>query len=368
MAIVGTGFAGRVHALAARMLGARLVGVTASTPEQSDAAAAELGAEQGYANAAELLEHPAVEVVHVCTPNALHVGHVEQALTSGKHVICEKPLATTAADAARLAALAHQVGLIAAVSFAYRYQATAQAARAKVMSGDIGPVRLVHGTYLQDWLLYQSDTNWRTDSQMGGPSRAFADIGSHWCDLAEWITGQRITDIAAVTATVFQTRGAPLAPDDGGPYGQAEPMNVDNEDIACLIFRATGGVVGTLTASQVSPGRKNRLWIEVDGSEGSVVFDQEDGERLWLGRRSESEVIPRNAEGGLTSFPSARSLPPGHAKGFVECFAELFSQVYGSLQNGARHQFPSFDDGLRSARLTEAVLSSATERKWVNVE
>jgi len=363
VAILGTGFAGRMHAQAARMLGARLVGVMASTPARSDAAAAELGAEQRFASVTELLEHPAVEVVHVCTPNALHVSQVEQALARGKHVICEKPLATTAQDAERLSGLARETGLIAAVAFAYRYQALAQDARAKVMAGELGRIRLVHGTYLQDWLLYPSDGDWRAVAEIGGPSRAFADVGSHWCDLAEWMTGERITDIAATTSTVYPTRPGPAAPPGDGA---AEPLPVTNEDIACLVFRATSGIVGTLTVSQVSPGRKNRLWLEVDAAEASVVFNQENAEWLWLGRRDAGLQIARDRRPDAQIADSS-FLPPGHARGFVECFAGLFSDVYKTLRNGAARTFPTFDDGARSAILTEAVLRSATAREWVHI-
>jgi predicted dehydrogenase len=362
VAILGTGFAGRMHAQAARMLGARLVGVMASTPARSDAAAAELGAEQSFASVAELLEHPAVEVVHVCTPNALHVSQVEQALARGKHVICEKPLATTAQDAERLSGLARESGLIAAVAFAYRYQALTQDARAKIMAGELGRIRLVHGTYLQDWLLYPSDGDWRAVTEIGGPSRAFADVGSHWCDLAEWMTGERITDIAAITSTVYPTRPGAASSGDGA----AEPLPVTNEDIACLVFRATNGIVGTLTVSQVSPGRKNRLWLEVDAAEASVVFNQENAEWLWLGRRDAGLQIARDRRPDAQIADSS-FLPPGHARGFVECFAGLFSDVYKTLRNGAARTFPTFDDGARSAILTEAVLRSATAREWVHI-
>jgi predicted dehydrogenase len=363
IAILGTGSIGRVHALASRMLGARLVGVMASTPARSEAAAAELGAEHRFASVTDLLEHPAVEVVHVCTPNALHMSQVEMALARGKHVICEKPLATTARDAERLSALAREAGLIAAVSFAYRYQSPAQDARARLMAGDLGRVRLVHGTYLQDWLLYQDDTDWRAVSEIGGPSRAFADIGSHWCDLAEWVTGERITDIAAATSTVYPNRRAPAAADaeDAG-----QPVPVDNEDVACLVFRATGGIIGTLTVSQVSPGRKNRLWLEVDAAEASLVFDQENAEWLWLGRRDAGLQIARDRRPGAQIADSG-FLPAGHARGFVECFASLFSDVYNALRNGAAGPFPTFDDGVRSAILTEAVLRSASAREWVHI-
>jgi predicted dehydrogenase len=366
VAILGTGMAGRMHALAARTLGARLVGVMASNPSRSDAAAADLGAEQGFARATDLIGHPGVEVVHVCTPNTLHVPLVEMALAAGKHVICEKPLATTAADATRLAALANESGLAAAVCFTYRFQSSAQEAKARVTSGELGPVRLVHGTYLQDWLLYETDANWRAFSATNGRSRAFADIGSHWCDLAEWMSGHRVTEIAAVTSTVHDKRSRPV------PLGEGHAANtalaeVDTEDVACVLFRATDRVVGTLTVSQVSPGRKNRLWIEIDGARSSVVFDQENAEWLWLGSRVANQMIARDGTGPWGRFPHSSSLPAGHGRGFIECFAELFSNVYSYVRGSSLRDFPSFDDGLRSAIITEAVLEAARDQKWVHL-
>jgi predicted dehydrogenase len=365
--ILGGGFAGRVHALAARTLGARLVGVVSSTPERSEEAAARFGAERTFTTAAELVDDPAVEVVHVCTPNVSHVPLVELALRRGKHVICEKPLATSVADAARLVALAEQSGAVAAVCFAYRYQPVAQEARARIHSGQVGPVHLIHGSYLQDWLLYETDGNWRALAKLGGPSRAFADIGSHWCDLAEWMTGKRITDVAAVTSTVHDKRPQPVLAGHGAPVPGGDLVPVDTEDAVCLIFRATGNVVGTLTVSQVSPGRKNRLWLEVDAAGSSIVFDQESAEWLWLGARDANRLIARDGSGSLDRFPAASALPAGHARGFVEGFTELFADVYGAVRNGAGGSFPSFEDGLRSAVITDAVLRSASNRGWEEV-
>jgi predicted dehydrogenase len=367
VAILGTGMAGRVHALAARSLGARLIGVLSSNPARSDAAATMFGAERGFAHAADLIAHPAVEVVHICTPNTLHLPYAEMALAAGKHVICEKPLATTSADAARLATLARDSGLAAAVCFTYRFQSMAQEARGRVQRGDLGPVRLVHGTYLQDWLLYETDGNWRTSSATNGPSRAFADIGSHWCDLAEWMTGHRITDLAAITTTVHAERARPFPAASRAEAEGSDLVGVDTEDAAFVVFRATEGVVGSLAVSQVSPGRKNKLWIEVDGARSSVVFDQENSEWLWVGSRPANETIARDGAGPWGHFPHSSSLPPGHARGLVECFAELFSNVYGFAREGSTAEFPTFEDGLRSAVVTEAVLRSAGEQRWVKV-
>jgi len=165
---------------------------------------------------------------------------------------------------------------------------------------------------------------------------------------------------------VYQTRRALTAAGEEGPSGRGEQVPVANEDIACLVFRATGGIIGTLTVSQVSPGRKNRLWLEVDAAEASVVFDQENAEWLWLGRRSAGELIARDGRAGAR-FADSSFLPPGHARGFVECFADLFSDVYKALRNGSARTFPTFDDGARSAILTEAVLRSANAREWVHI-
>jgi predicted dehydrogenase len=374
VAIVGTGFIGRVHARAARLLGARLVGVAASTPARAEAAAAELGAERGFATAAELIEHPSVDVVHICSPNWLHASFADTAIARGKHVVCEKPLAPTVAEAELLARHARQAGVVAAVAFAYRYHPMAQRARTMTQRGTIGPVHLVHGTYLQDWLLYPADQDWRVEASKGGPSRAFADIGSHWCDLAEWMTGHRIGELAALTSTVHPRRGQHRGPGGSGsaPPRQAGRIDVDTEDAAGMLFRATGGVVGTLMVSQVSAGRKNRLWLEVDAADGSVTFDQENPEWLWVGGRGSNQLVAREAGSAPGSATAANFLPAGHAQGFVDCFVGLLSDVYRAVRDGAAgdgvaRAFPTFDDGLRSALITDSVLRSAADREWVSV-
>lgn len=367
IAVVGGGFAGRVHALALRQAGARLVGVLGSNPERSASAAAAFGAEQAFPDLSALLEDDGVDVVHVCTPNGTHREIVEAAFTAGKHVICEKPLATSPSDAAELAALAQRSGLRSAVAFAYRYHPMASRARSLVQNGALGALHLLHGSYLQDWLLASTATNWRTLAAVGGPSRAFADIGSHWCDLAEWISGCRITELTALTSIVYDKRPGPSA-GNGGLAVTLGDVPVDTEDVACVLFRATGGVVGTLTVSQVSAGRKNRLWLQVDGASSSVAFDQENPEWLWVGKPQENQYLPRDGSDETGAPFGASTLPPGHARGFVESFAELFGEVYGSVANGAPASYPTFDDGLRSARITDAVLRSAEERGWVSIE
>jgi len=369
-AIIGTGFIGRVHARALRLLGVPLTGVAASTPERSRAAAGELGADLLFPDADSLIQHPGVDVVHICTPNNLHRPFVEAALDAGKHVVCEKPLGISLAEAAGLAERARAAGVVTAVPFAYRYHPMAREARSRALSGALGQVHLVHGSYLQDWLLSPADGGWRVDASSGGPSRAFADIGSHWCDLAEWATGQRITELVAITEIVLPRRAAATRQTfsaDGAPAVE-DMREVATEDLACLLFRTAENTLGTLAVSQVSPGRKNRLWIEIDGSEASAVFDQERPESLWIGRRHISEDLTRDSAALAPDAGRLSTLPPGHAQGFLDCFAGFLGEVYAAVAGGDRLEYPSFEDGLRVARLTDAVLESARQRAWVKVE
>ncbi len=206
VAVAGTGFSGEVHAHAARRAGARLVGVAASTPANARDAAARLGADRAFADAEALANDPDVDVVHICTPNHLHVRLAEAALGAGKHVICEKPLATSAPEARRLVAAATGAGLVATVPFVYRFYPLVREARARIASGAVGPLRLLHGSYLQDWLASEADDNWRVDPSQAGASRAFADIGSHWCDLVEFVTGDRLAAVCAESVTAVPER------------------------------------------------------------------------------------------------------------------------------------------------------------------
>jgi predicted dehydrogenase len=368
--VIGVGFIGRVHVNAARQAGARVVGVVASNPESSVLAANELEVDARFLDPQSLIEHPDVDVVHVCTPNYLHFSLVETAIANGKHVICEKPLATSWPLADQLAKAATKAGVVAAVPLTYRYHAMIAEARTRILDGQIGPIHLVHGSYLQDWLLSSNTGNWRVDASQGGQSRAFADIGTHWCDLAEWITGQRITELNALIETVESKRPAKSSTTFDGGVGE---MLVDDwrlvttEDLACLMFRTDGGIVGSLTVSQVSAGRKNRIWIELDGREGSLVFDEERSDRLWIGRDDGNQEIIRDP---ARLSPAARrlsSLPAGHNEGFVDNFVDLFKDVYGAVKGGPQF-YPSFVDGARSAQLTEAVMRSSAERAWVKVE
>src|SRR4051794_29123161 len=348
VAIAGTGFIGAVHARSARLAGARLVGVAASSPERGLLAAAALGAERSFATAEELVEAPDVDVVHICTPNHLHLPLAEAALAAGKHVICEKPLAVDDRGAEEMVDAAAASGLTTAVPFVYRYYPTVREARERIRTGITGPIRLIHGGYLQDWLLKATDDNWRVDETLGGASRAFADIGSHWCDLAEFVTGHRIARVSARMYTSVPERVT--------------------EDAVMLQFETDRGAVGSAVISQISAGRKNLLALEIDGANEALAFNQEEPEHLWVGRRENATLIKRDP--AVLSAPAARlaTLPPGHPQGYNDCFAAFVADAYAAVVTGeAPAGLPTFHDGLRAARITAAVLASARTESWVDV-
>lgn len=367
VAIIGAGMMGEVHARSSRMAGARVMGIAASSEGRAQQAAERLNIGRFYASPDDAINDPNVSVVHVCTPNASHFSLAMAALSAGKHVICEKPLATNARDAEALANAARASGKIAAVPFVYRYHPMIREARALVQDGSVGALQLIHGSYLQDWLLGQTDSNWRVDAAVGGPSRAFADIGSHWCDLVEWVTGQRFEEVVASLQTTVATRPAGTvksftAAAPGGPT-----QTVSTEDIAGALLRTSGGVLATLTVSQVSAGRKNRLWFEIDGARSSLVFDQEEPERLWVGDRDGARLYVRDPSRGSAEQRRLATLPAGHAQGYAQCFEAFVADTYAVIQGEEREGLPTFDDGWRSARIVDAVLASSKARAWVRI-
>ncbi|WP_208025760.1 Gfo/Idh/MocA family protein [Amycolatopsis acidicola] len=347
-AILGTGMIGEVHRRAALLAGAEVVGAMASTPERSVEVAARWG------TAPVSLEDLAVlapDVVHVCSPNGVHAEHVEAAVAAGAHVICEKPLAVGVDAAEWLARLAE--GRVATVPFVYRFHPLVREIRARVVAGEFGRWQLLHGSYLQDWLLSPSATSWRVDSAAGGPSRAFADIGSHWCDLMEFVTGERIESVTAATAITVPERA-------GG--------KVDTEDAATVVFRTVSGVLGSVTVSQVAAGRKNRLWFEFDGASRSAVFDQENPETVWLGSEASAEILARDPGRGSGEQRRLSSLPPGHVQGYAQCFENFVADTYAVIGGEHRDGLPTFADGVRSARIVDAVIESARSGQWVAVK
>ncbi|MCU1585020.1 MAG: oxidoreductase family, NAD-binding Rossmann fold domain protein [Microbacteriaceae bacterium] len=342
-----------VHSRAARSDGARLAAVVSSGGAGSARAAEALGFERSYDSAEQLLADDDIQVVHIVTPNVTHFEFALAALDAGKHVVCEKPLTTNTEDARTLVAAAAAAGVSATVPFVYRFHPMVREARARVRSGETGALLSIQASYLQDWLLERSDDNWRVDRNVGGPSRAFADIGSHLCDLLEFVTGDHIARVQAVTKTVFADR--------------AMNRTVTTEDLAAVLLETRGGVVGTLLVSQVAPGRKNRLQFEISGAEQTVEFNQEDPESLWLGRRQGSQLLRRDLE--LSADAMRLSvLPPGHPLGYQDAFNAFVADSYANVRGEPRDGLPTFEDGLRAVTITDAVLESAATDSWVVIE
>jgi len=364
-AIVGTGMIAAVHRRAIADSGANLAGVLGSSPARSRQTADEWGV-RGYADLAELLaDRP--DVVHVCTPNATHVEYALAAIEAGINVEVEKPLATSVADAQKLADAAATAGVVATVPFVYRFHPLVRELRARRIAGEFGDLTLLHGSYLQDWLVSPDSSSWRVDAAAGGASRAFGDIGSHWCDLVEFVSGERFTSVSAVTTVAYDTRPVASGPSFGGRSADAPRVAVTTEDTAVAMFRTAGGAVANTVVSQVAAGRKNRLWFELDGSKGSGVFDQENPESVWLGGEDGSTVLHRGE--GRVSPDQARlnRAPAGHPMGYLDAFAAFVADTYAAIGGATPEGLPTFADGVRSAAIIEAVLASSAARAWKDI-
>ncbi|MBT1002262.1 Gfo/Idh/MocA family oxidoreductase [Paenarthrobacter sp. DKR-5] len=355
--IIGAGFMGSVHAHAVRAAGGTVSAVASRSTAGAEAAAGRLGAETVAESPESLIARDDVDVVHICTPNASHADLARKAISEGKAVVCEKPLATTAADARDLTEMAERAGTVAAVPFVYRFYPVVREARGRLAEEEAGRLWLLHGSYLQDWLAGAGTTNWRVDPGVGGASRAFGDIGVHWCDLMEFVTGHRITRLVAKTSRAFnQRRGAGLLEEVG------------TEDGAALLFETDRGAAGSLVVSQVTPGRKNRLWFSFDGTEASFSFDQEQPDTLWIGRTGANTRIASGPD--TLTTPAGRRyarLPAGHPHGYQDSFNAFVGDVYSAVRHEVPEGLPTFRDGLRAALITEALITSAAGEGWVDV-
>jgi predicted dehydrogenase len=322
----------------------------------------------------EVLRDPAIDAVHICTPNAQHFPMVKEALLAGKHVLCEKPLATTVEQGEELVSLAARQGMRNGVCHNLRFYPMVQQMRAMREAGDLGEILVVQGTYFQDWLLYDTDWNWRVDAKTGGPSRCMADIGSHWFDLAEHVTGLRVTSLCADLQTFHRTRKQPkhsvetFANKLLGPEDYIETA-VETEDFGAVIFHMGARARGSVTASQVSAGRKNRFNIEIYGTRSSVAWNQERPDELWVGHRNAGNEIfvkdPSLLKPGARSYAD---LPGGHSEGYDDTFKQIFRRFYASIvSRDATPEYPQFVDGLRQLTILDAVLQSHRTRSWIDV-
>lgn len=366
-AVIGAGMIAEVHRRAIRAAGGDVVGVLASSPARS-LEVARRWAVTPYDDLSSLLADGSVDVVHVCTPNHTHADYALQALTAGKHVVCEKPLGVSVEEAEELAAAAERSGLTATVPFVYRYHPLVREIRSRRLAGEFGRWHLLHGSYLQDWMLSPEASGWRVDPARGGASRAFADIGSHWCDLVQWVSGETFTELTAASSVAVGERPAADAASFSAHSADGPRTRVETEDCATLLLRTRHGLLASLTVSQVSAGRKNRLWFELDGSRGSAVFDQENPETIWLGAEHESRVVHRDPHHGSAEQRRLSVLPAGHPQGYADCFAAFVSDTYAAIGGASPEGLPTFVDGLRAARLVDAFLSSSRTGDWTKVK
>jgi predicted dehydrogenase len=374
-AIFGTGFMGRVHLEAVRRLeSVEAVAIAGRNLEAARRLGAGFSIPTMTTDYREVLRDPAIDAVHICTPNAQHFPMVKEALLAGKHVLCEKPLATTVEQGEELVALAARQGMRNGVCHNLRFYPMVQQMRAMREAGDLGEILVVQGTYFQDWLLYDTDWNWRVDAKTGGPSRCMADIGSHWFDSAEHVTGLRVTSLCADLQTFHRTRKQPkhsvetFANKLLGPEDYIETA-VETEDFGAVIFHMGARARGSVTACQVSAGRKNRFNIEIYGTRSSVAWNQERPDELWVGHRNAGNEIfvkdPSLLKPGARSYAD---LPGGHSEGYDDTFKQIFRRFYASIvSRDATPEYPQFVDGLRQLTILDAVLQSHRTRSWIDV-
>jgi predicted dehydrogenase len=373
-AIFGTGFMGRVHLEAVRRVeSVEAAAVVGRNMQAVQRLASGFAITKTTTDYREVLRDSSIDAVHLCTPNAQHFAMAKEALQSGKHVLCEKPLTTTVAEAEELASLAAQKRLRNCVCHNLRYYPMVQQMRRLREAGELGEILVVQGTYSQDWLLYDTDWNWRVDASVAGASRCMADIGSHFFDMAEHVTGLRVTSLCADLQTFHATRKQPkhsvetFANKLMGPEDFSETP-VITEDFGAVLFRIGTRTRGSMTASQVSAGRKNGLAIEIYGTKSSVAWNQERPDELWQGHRDTPNSIFIKDPSLLQ--PAARSyadLPGGHSEGYDDTFKQVFRRFYRSISESAAPEYPQFVDGLRQMQILAAVLESHSNRGWVDV-
>jgi predicted dehydrogenase len=375
--VIGIGFIGAAHVEALRRLpGIEVAAIAHSSDEKAKIKGEELGVERTFGDHRKLLEIKEIDAVHVCTPNHLHYPQTKDALAAGKHVLCEKPLAVTVEEARDLVKRSDSSGLVTGVHFNIRFYPLMSHVRAMIASGELGEIYAIHGSYLQDWLFYDTDYNWRLEPEYSGQSRAIADIGSHWMDLIEFLTGDRIGEVCADFATVHKTRKKPLKPLETFAGKLLKPEDykeipIGTEDYATVMLRFNGGARGVFTVSQISAGRKNRVYFEIDGSKKSVAWESELPNQMWIGRRDgPNELLLRDPSLVHAESRELIGFPGGHNEGFPDTSKQLFKRFYEAVRAGAKakeSRYPTFGDGLRELELCETILQSNKKRAWLKV-
>lgn len=376
VAMIGTGFMGPVHVEALQRLSIPVRGILGSSPEKSKRAATALGLPKAYASYSEVLEDPSVASVHIATPNRLHFSMGKAALQAGKHVLCEKPLAMNSAESAELVAIARRCGKAAGVNYNIRYYPLALQARELVRGGQLGEVYAITGSYVQDWLLYNTDYNWRVLSEEGGALRAIADIGTHWLDLVYSITGLEVESVCADLRTVHPERQRPRGEVETfsgklNANAATESVAIKTEDCGSVLIRFKGGARGNLFVSQVTAGRKNCLRYELSGAKQALAWDSERPNELWIGHREKANDVLLRDPALLTGAARQHcAYPGGHNEGFPDTFKQCFQSFYASIAAGTFESappFPTFADGHREILLCEAIHKSHTENRWITL-
>jgi len=380
MGIVGAGFVGPHHVDAVRRLGyVDVVAVAGSSEASAKKKADALGARKAYGSYEALLDDPDVHVVHNATPNYLHYPVNAAAIAKGKHVISDKPLAMTAAEAKTLLDAATKAGIVHAVTFNYRGNPLVQQARHAIARGDIGKPHFLVGHYLQDWLIKDTDYSWRLEPDKGGASSALGDIGSHWCDLAQHISGLRIVEVLGDITTVIpkrkKPRGSREAFQAGGGEDQVDLVDIQVEDLASVLLRFDNGAKGSFSVGQVCAGHKNDLILEICGPQGSLRWRQEHQNELWLGQRDKAnEILQKDPSLMDEEVRRYAHLPGGHQESWADAFTNLMRDIYGFIAEGKGSggerppAFATFEDGYRANCIVEAILESAKKGSvWTKV-
>lgn len=375
-AVAGAGFIGPVHAEALRRLGIRVAGVLGRDADESEAARRAMILPRAYNSFEELLADESVDAVHLAVPNVLHYPMAKRALEAGKHVMCEKPLAMNAEESAGLVETARAAGRCAGVCYNVRFYPMNLEARLMARRGDIGDIRLICGSYVQDWLLYDTDYNWRVLAEQGGALRAVADIGTHWLDLVQSVTGLEVESVFAELHTVHPVRKRPRGEvqtfTGGAPAPEdLEPVNIATEDFGCVLLRFKGGARGSLRVSQVTAGRKNQIRYEISGSEATLAWNGETPNELWVGRRgAPSQALTRDPSAMGEAARPFSNYPAGHNEGFPDTFKQCFRAFYQAIADGGKTgaiPYPTFEDGHKEVALCEAILASYRGQRWTDV-
>jgi len=374
-AIIGTGFMGWVHLEALRRIGVPVVGALGSSEAKSREFADRFDLPTAYSSLDEVLADKNVGTVHINTPNRTHFEMAKAALEAGKHVLCEKPLAMTSDESAELVKIAERhPNLAAGVNYNIRFYPLCVEARERIARGDAGRLFNVTGSYVQDWLLHDTDYNWRVLAEAGGELRAVADIGTHWLDLVQSITGLEVEAVCADLQTVHPVRRRPkgeVQTFSNDSSGETEPVDIATDDFGCVMIRFEGGARGVLHVSQVTAGRKNCLRFEISGQQQAVAWNSERPNELWIGHRDRAnEVLPRDPALLTDAAKACASYPGGHNEGYDDSFKQCFRSFYdyiAAADFSAAPPFATFRDGHREIVLCEAILKSHRERKWVEV-